>query len=100
MPIAICYSGTSGETGYQFCVQSQLLTNHHTFDWLPKHVEVLYSSIDLKEEVCSIFQAAQGVMFLAGTVGIKIAIAKILGIADDVSQEERCFNKCIRTSYV
>lgn len=27
--------------------------------------------------------AAQGVMFLAGTVGIKIAIAKILGIADD-----------------
>ena len=27
-------------------------------------------------------------MFLAGTVGIKIAIAKILGIADDVSQEK------------
>ena len=26
-------------------------------------------------------------MFLAGTVGIKIAIAKILGIADDVSQD-------------
>ena len=29
-------------------------------------------------------QAAQAVIFLTGSVGIKIAIAKILGIADDV----------------
>lgn len=32
------------------------------------------------------FQAVQGVIFLTGTVGIKVAIAKMLGIADDVSQ--------------
>ena len=31
------------------------------------------------------FQAVQGVAFISGAVGIKIAIAKILGIADDVS---------------
>ena len=75
--------------------------NQSSCIWLfTQTCEVLHWSIDLKEEICSIFQAAQGVMFLAGTVGIKIAIAKILGIADDVSQEKRCFNKCVRTSYV
>ena len=31
------------------------------------------------------FQAAQGLSLVAGTVGIKILIAKILNIADDVS---------------
>ena len=31
------------------------------------------------------FQVIQTVLFLSGALGIKIAIAKILGIADDVS---------------
>lgn len=35
---------------------------------------------------CGYFQVIQAVMFLTGAIGIKIAIAKILGIADDVSK--------------
>jgi len=35
---------------------------------------------------CGYFQVIQAVMFLTGAIGIKIAIAKILGIADDVSE--------------
>lgn len=35
---------------------------------------------------CGYLQVIHAVMFLTGAIGIKIAIAKILGIADDVSE--------------
>lgn len=40
------------------------------------------------------FQVIQAVMFLTGAIGIKIAIAKILGIADDVSETINRSHSC------